>query len=75
MGEHCYATALKDVSPGRPFLMVNYKGAYIKVVCEEHKDHKLSAADHYSLIVELASGKAFYMANEKPCFLYPGEER
>lgn len=66
--EHVYAHELKDITPGRPFLMVNYKGAYIRVECSE-----IPKKDGYQLLVELATGRAFYMCDEKPCFLYPGE--
>lgn len=66
---HIYHHCLEHVSPGRLFGMVNYEGAFLRVV----GDNLLDDGIHLP-IVELSTGRMFYMAKSKPCvILYPGE--
>lgn len=80
---HAYTTKLGDIGPGRPFMMVNYKGPYIRV--EADRDLKMLSGvfsepyafnddGHHVPIVELSTGHLLHMSKDKPCFLYPGEE-
>jgi hypothetical protein len=65
---HVYTVTLERVRPGRLFGMVNYEGAFLRVVCDLPRD------DFHVPIVEIATGKLTYMAKTKPCYLFPGEQ-
>jgi len=86
MNEHPYSTKLGDIGFGRLFTMVNYKGAFIRVKCLDDlfiTNPRTIAKDYHHFnddgvhvpIVELATGHLFYMAKEKPCYIFPGEDR
>lgn len=81
---HVYTKPLEKIGFGRPFMMLNYTGVYIRVVGND--DYRLTVrrsmgdftssindSDGSLPIVELATGRLSYMEKEKPCFLYPGE--
>lgn len=82
---HCYTVELKDVQPGRPFMMVNYPGIFIRIFCKSRiviarkldaaipADHDFNDDGCHVPIVELSTGNMSYMAKIKPCMLYPGE--
>lgn len=85
MGEYAYNVVLGDVAPGKPFMMLNSRGIYIRV--EGGKDLKIvretiygrkecafNDDGHHIPIVELATGKLSYMSKLKPCLVYPGED-
>lgn len=65
---HVYTRALGMLTPGRLFGMVNYKGAYMRVQGDVRDDGV------HLPIVEVATGRLFYMSREKPCVLFLGEE-
>lgn len=83
MAEHIYAHKLGDIQPGRLFTMVNYEGAFLRVKAHELKVQRTATMDEivhdfnddgvHVPIVEIATGYLFYMAKEKPCYLFPGE--
>ena len=77
MNEHPYSTKLGDIGFGRLFTMVNYKGAFIRVKSLDSKWLNIARADDefHVPIVELATGHLFFMAKEKPCYIFPGEDR
>lgn len=81
---HPYTIELEKIKPGRPFMMVNYDGVYIRIVTDENygivRDSAISRKEYpfnddgvHVPIVDLHTGNLFYMAKSKPCFLYPGE--
>lgn len=84
MSSHPYNVALGDIKPGKPFMMVNYPGIYIRVEADaKYEIRKFNVFDTLTLfnddgihvpIVELATGHLFYMSKIKPCFVYPGSD-
>ena len=81
---HAYTTELGNIAPGKPFMMVNYSGVFIRVAADKEYLIKRPAAmgmTEYSFnddgnhvpIVELATGQLSYMSKMKPCLVYPGE--
>jgi len=69
MSDHIYRHTLEQITPGRLFGMVNYKGVFLRVEGE-----RLHTEGMHLPIVELATGRLFYMARTKPCVvLFPGE--
>lgn len=79
---HAYTVKLEDIGYGRPFMMVNYKGVYIRVQSFSKNLFIQGAMGQYSdfnddgfhiPIVELGTGHLMHMWKGKPCFLYPGE--
>ncbi len=80
---HGFSVTLDKILYGRPFMMVNYSGVFIRVfgdpksmTFERHRgSNPLPFNDDGSHvpIVELATGKLSWMSKEKPCLVYPGE--
>lgn len=81
---HPYTIELGAITPGRPFMMVNYTGVYIRVVSDPEyglvTNRALGRSERpfnddgcHVPIVELATGRLSYMAKAKPCMVYPGE--
>lgn len=81
---HPYNVILEEIAPGRPFMMVNYHGVYIRVDSEKEfkikrpaamgtLEHPFNGDTHYLPVVELTTGRLFYMSKKKPCMIYPGE--
>jgi hypothetical protein len=82
---HPYTVTLEEIAPGRPFMMVNYHGIYIRVDSDkEYKlkrpaamgeiEHPFNGDGQHIPVVELLTGRLFYMAKIKPCMVYPGED-
>lgn len=81
---HAYTTELGNIAPGKPFMMVNYSGVFIRVKADSKYLMKRPGAmgmveypfnddGNHIPIVELATGILSYMSKIKPCMVYPGE--
>lgn len=73
-----YDTRLEDIKPGEVFTMLNYDKLYIRIeadrgytVRHEHtfnrEWHELGTDGFHVAIVELNTGRFFYMSKQKPC--------
>ncbi len=79
---HIYTHKLGDIKPGRLFAMVNYNGAFMRVKAENLMAQRSAAMGvitydfnddgNHVPVVKIETGQLFYMAKEKPCYLFPG---
>lgn len=73
-----YPTMLEDMPVGRPFEMYNYEGRFMRVKCGGYLlvtfphaydpgPRPFDGNKYHLPVVELSTGKLFYMSCKKPC--------
>lgn len=81
---HVYTVSLDKIPFGRPFMMLNYPGIYIRIKNIENyglvrncamgrMEFPFNDDGHHVPIVSLETGDMMYMSKVKPCMVYPGE--